>query len=207
MEELPLFNINLCKFTCDDALTDKILEVVKQIDWRHNMSNKISDDDLFFHPELFDWFDECILTVKKKIGIPDSVDLPITSCWANKTEKLNAHHFHSHSNSVMSGIFYLTSHLSGETRFTTTNYWVKDITPFMFMNPLPENIHAKILPVKSTLILFPSHIQHSVMALKQVETRYTISFNTYLTGEIQDGKNKCRLDLKSKSVRDWHNET
>lgn len=207
METLPVFNIDFYKFTCDDALTDKILEVVKQSSWRLNSSNKIADDDLFFHPELFDWFDECILTVKKKIGIPDSVDLPITSCWANKTEKLNAHHLHVHPNSVISGIFYLTSHLSGETSFTTTNYWIKDISHFSFMAPLPDRVQAKISPVKSTLILFPSNISHSVKALKELETRYTISFNTYLSGIIDNGKNKCRLQMNTKSVRDWHNET
>jgi hypothetical protein len=207
MEDVPVFNINFYKFTCDDSLTDQVLDILKEISWKRNASNLISTDDLFFHRDLFDWFDQCILSTKKKIGIPDSVNLPITSCWANKTGKLSGHHKHIHSNSVISGIFYLTSHVSGETGFASPNYWLKDIQHMHFLTDLPESYLSKILPVKSTLILFPSHMPHSALALKENEDRYTISFNTYLDGDIDDGKQRARLHLKSKSVRDWHNET
>lgn len=206
METLPIFNLNFYKFTCEDALTDQVLELAKKSKWLKNGSNEISADDLFFHPELHDWFDKCILSVKEKIGLPNAVDLPITSCWVNKAVKLNGHLDHAHPNSVISGVFYLSSHQSGATVFSAPNYWLKDPLHFQWANPLPESYQTKILPVKSTLILFPSHLWHSVLGLKENETRYTVSFNTYLSGEIDDDRHRTRLYLKSKSVRDWHNE-
>ena len=207
MEKLPLFNVNFYKFECQDDLTDDVLSIVQKNNWRNNMSNMTSSNDLFFHKELFDWFDDCIIQVKNTIGLPKNISLPITSCWANKNEKLNGHHIHLHPNSILSGIFYLSSHLSGETMFSIPNYWMKDLTHLYFKNPLLPGYNNKIIPVKSTLIIFPSHVSHSVLGLRENETRYTISFNTYLDGEIADGAQKSRLHLKPKSVRDWHNET
>jgi uncharacterized protein (TIGR02466 family) len=210
METIPLTNINtFYKFTCDDSFTDRILETVKQeIKWEKNSSNQISEDDLFFHQELFDWFEECILSVKEKIGIPNTIDLPITSCWANKANKMQGHHTHKHPNCVLAGVFYLTSHNSGETLFEIPNHWLASISNFSFGNKSSlHNYGFKMLPKKSTLVIFPAYLGHSVLGLRENETRYTLSFNTYISGEIDGGENRTRLHLNPKSVRDWHNKT
>lgn len=205
MELYPLFNLNIAKFTCDDTLTDDVLRQVEKLEWRANKSNLVSQNDLFFHRELFDWFDLCLSQVHKEIGLPHDVKLPITSCWANKSNKLNAHHGHNHSNSIVSGIFYLSSHTSGATIFNYTNIWVDSISHLKFKQALPLMTNtAKVLPEKSTLLIFPSNIWHSVAGLSSNETRYSISFNTYLDGEVDDHTSNCRLEIRTKSVRDFY---
>lgn len=209
MEPLPLKDINtLYKFVCSDELTDRVLERIKtEQEWLRNARNNISKDDFFFDSELFDWFDECIFKVKEKVGLPKNLDLPITSCWLNKATKLQAHHLHAHQNSVISGVFYLTTHLSGETYFEIPNHWLTYNSGFNYVNKPLVNFPFKILPTKSTLILFPATLNHSVLGLTKNEVRYTLSFNTFYSGEVDDGNNRTRLVLKPQTVRDYHSET
>jgi len=210
MEPIPFNSIStFYKFTCDDSLTERVLEAVQQqIKWKNNGSNSIAQEDLFFHSELFDWFDECVLAVRDKVGLPKNLDLPITGCWANKATKLQGHHMHSHLNCILGGVFYLTSHSSGETVFEIPNEWFKNVpSTFRFVDDTVAGFNFKIPPKKSTLLIFPAHLRHSVLALKENETRYTVSFNTFFNGEVDNGTSKSRLHLTCKSVRDWHNET
>lgn len=206
MKKLDIFSISFYEFSCHDSLTDRILSLVKQESWQKNTANHVTNHDLFYDSELFDWFDNCIESVKTNIGLSKEISLPITSCWANKTSKMEAHHTHHHSNSFMSGIFYLTSHDSAPTFFTYPNYWLQKFADYKFKTPIGD-IQNKIYPKKSTLVLFPSHILHSVIGMKDNADRYTIAFNTFLNGEIDDGSMRCRLNLRAKSVREIINET
>jgi hypothetical protein len=203
MHKINIFSINFYQFSCIDTLTNRILNKVKSLDWIHN---NVSSDDLFFDDELFLWFEECLDKVRKELGLSSDIKLPIISCRANKTSKLQAHHIRSCNNSFISGIFYLTDHDSSHTQFYYKNYWLQGLSNYKFKHSIP-NLQYKFLPIKSTLILFPSHIEHSVITQKQNENRYTIAFNTYLSGEIDDGDNRCRLHIIPKSVRDHYNET
>lgn len=209
MEAYNLYTIDIYKFYCNDILTDRILEILKKENFSNNVSNQGTMTDLFFDKELFEWFDCCIKEVKEKIGLPKTVNLPITSCWANKSKKLMSHHQHSHPNSIVSGIFYLTSNdQDGPTVFYLENYWTQKLRKDFRINNLYMNTFStKHFPEKSTLILFPSHLEHSVSTVKTNNDRYTISFNTYLDGSINDGKDKSRLQIKTKSVRDFYENT
>lgn len=204
MNLIQAFSLNFYEFSCDDKLTDRILSIVEKNNWKTNVSNNVSNDDLFFDTELFDWFDSCLETVKDDLGFSQDISLPITSCWANKTNKLQAHHYHHHSNSFISGIFYLTSHSSSETVFSLPNFYLKEFASHRFKDKQKSNNIFKILPKKSTLVLFPSYVMHSVLGMSKLETRYTLAFNTYIKGEIDDGESRCRLFLQPKSVRDYY---
>jgi uncharacterized protein (TIGR02466 family) len=207
MEHIEVFQTKFYKFISTDNLSDKILELVKKENYKNNFSNKSSTNDLFYDKDLFDWLDDCLNQVKITIGLPSHLSLPITSCWSNKSKKLMAHHKHSHANSIISGIFYLTDHDCAPTIFYEKNYWVSSINKqFSLDNAMFANeITSKIYPKKSTLILFPSTVQHSVPAVNNQDERYTIAFNTYLSGTINKGSDKCRLDITAKSVRDHYN--
>lgn len=204
----PIFQTNAFSFSCDDNLTDRILDLVKKESYFKIDSNNISHNDYFFDRELFDWFDDCLYKVKKELGFPNHLTLPITTCWTTKTTKLMAHHQHHHPNSFISAIFYLTSHDSGPTIFYQDNYWVSQINKQFKIdkNNFKQNSSTgKLYPKKSTLILFPSNIRHSVGALTKNEERYTISFNTYINGVLSDSTEKTKLEIKAASVRDYHN--
>ncbi len=208
MELITPFNLNFYKFTCQDALTDRILSKVIPLDFTKNESNSTTLMDNFFDEELVSWFEKCIDEAKTDIGFNENIKLPITICWANKTSKLQAHHEHAHPNSFLSGIFYLTSHTDAPTTFVYPSYWFNQYPGIDFFNSKKHRYVHQILPVKSTLILFPSHIRHGVVGHKNPEVRYTISFNTFLSGKIcDDSFNKIRLELNVKTLRDYQNES
>lgn len=203
LTEIPLFSVNLFEFKCEDQLTEKILEKVKQLEFQPNSSNYTSKTDLFYDKEMFSWLNTCVDEVRKNIGLDNKINLDITACWANKANRMQAHHLHSHSNSVLSGVFYLSSHDSAATVFKMPNYCLSHFSDWNFTVPVPERT-AKIYPKKSTLIIFPSYIKHSVVTLNKNEERYTISFNTFFSGEINDGDRGTRLHIKTKKVEDWY---
>ena len=206
MNKLSFLPTWFYEFTSSDLLVEQTIEQIKSESMRPNTSNKRSHTDLFFYKDLFEWFESCIISAKKDIGIPDNVGLPITSCWINQATKLQAHHNHNHANSFLSGVYYLTdNHSGGLTNFNTKNIYMKDFEWLRFFeNPNFLNVQS-FTPKKGTLLLFPSCVKHNVSAVKDSSTRYTISFNTFFSGPIDDSDLKLtRLSFTTKSVRDYY---
>jgi uncharacterized protein (TIGR02466 family) len=202
------------EFTCDDKLIDRIVSTVPNVPFVQNQGNTIngnmvSETDLFYDAELHEWFNSCIEEAKKSLHIPKEVNLEITSCWVNKTKKLQIHHRHAHPNSFMSGTLYLSDeHSGGISEFITENLWWNNFKWLSFANSTnARTINQKYVPQKGKLLLFPSGVLHGVTAMIDNSTRYSIAFNTFFSGPISDTeKGRTRLELKSKSVAD-HNET
>ena len=118
-------------------------------------------------------------------------DLQISNSWANVNPKNTQVKKHSHSNSYISGVFYLT-----------------EGSEIMFINPLIDL--WKFLPSKKTqnltyrqrdfyfhsiksgqLILFPSFLEHQV--LPSYNNRISIAFNIIPKGEF--GVNTSLINL------------
>lgn len=206
MKLLGIPTLNFYEFNCSDELVQSVLADVKNITFKNNKNNLVRDRDNedyphFYHSEMFDWFDKCLLEVKNDLGMYKNLNIPIISCWANKTQKLHTHHKHTHPNSFISGIFYLTTHESGKTFFYHPNEWYKNFNRFN----LSENVNYYITSIKpeaGKLIIFPSHVEHNVAGLKVNESdRYTIAFNCFFEGVVSD-RQTVDLAIKVKTVRD-----
>ena len=121
-----LLSIPIYEFQCDESLSEEIYnQVLVSSVFNKNINNKVADQDYFYNEKLFDWFDQCIDQIRE-IYFQSGVSLPITSCWANKSSKLEKHHTHKHGNSIISGIFYLTSHEKAETMFYYKNPFLRN---------------------------------------------------------------------------------
>lgn len=215
-----LLSIPIYEFQCADEIL--VEEVVKQATSRNfikSSSNNISVNDHFYNSKLFDWFDQCIAQVGD-MYYKDSVSLPIISCWVTKTSKLERHHTHSHPNSILSGIFYLTSHDKAETVFYYKNPYVEMGTHEILRtsntlnkHPLenPTIITGKINPVKGKLVLFASSIQHGTRPNLDSNIRYTVSFNTFFSGAFEEitenGGLTTGLNLQPVTVRQQFENT
>ena len=105
-------------------------------------------------------------------------NLKITQSWCNANPKGSIHHAHTHSNSIISGVFYLRLN--------------NDNPPIIFNNEFNWGIAPKIkkynifnsgqliIPVKAgELILFPSSLNHNVPINKSETVRLSLSFNTF----------------------------
>lgn len=188
-----LLSVPYYEFQCEEILTEEIYnQVLSSSVFVKNTTNRIADRDYFYNDKLFDWFDQCVDQVCK-IYFQPGVSLPITSCWANKSSKLEKHHTHQHSNSVISGIFYLTTHNKAETVFYYKNPFselgntdllrtCKNID--MKFEDHPTTLIGKIKPEKGKLILFPSSLVHGTRPNLDPYPRYTVAFNTFFSGKI-----------------------
>jgi len=215
MNIISPISIPFYEFTADEELTNDVLEDVKKLKFDvPNLGNSLSfGNNFYYHAKLFDFFDKCLLELKTILKLEEKLDLTIVSCWANKSSKLEYHHYHFHPNSIVSAIFYLTTHESGNTIFAMPDPWY-NINSFMtsFKNtgesygePSPQ-LSGKNKSVKGKLVLFPSHVKHKVLPLTSNENRYTISFNTFLSGVLGEDSHSVYLNLKAKSVREMMEE-
>ena len=119
--------------------------------------------------------------------------LKITQSWVNYNHKGSSHHTHSHPNSIFSGVIYLTNNPSKLFFFrqNTTNVipYIKNYTPYnsnMFSVDVKEDM----------IIIFPSYVQHGVDINTEEESRVSLAFNTFYTGDIGDKKQLTFLELK-----------
>lgn len=209
MKILNILPIPVFEFNYDLELTEKILEEVKLLTYMHNANsenNQVSVE-MYYNKDLFDWFENCLSQVVERYYLPE-LKLVITNAWVNKNVFNSKHHYHSHPNSIVSGIFYLTDNASSSTLFyNKVNPWTKmhdeGILAICDMEEtiLQRSIKDSIAPQKGKLILFPSSIPHSVSINKEKYTRYTISFNSFITGVINKVNGKGPFTLNVKEIK------
>ena len=210
IENKNVLGVPFYEFQCEESLVEEVLQDVKtNCKFRYNASNDILEKDWYFHEKMFDWFESCLEQVRDKYYSKD-LEFVITTCWANKANRLQKHLRHSHPNSVVGGVFYLTTHESSKTIFQMANPWYENrhtVTGIQW-NSRDKVEHAYLKgessPVRGKLLLFPSVLTHEVGPLldKDNQTRYTVSFNAFLQGVSYKGDNTSQLVLKVKGIRD-----
>lgn len=188
-------------FECNSSLLESIKTFVKGEDYSANHHNYSSFDDTCLHKrdeykECVKWFDSCLEQVRSLYNY-ECEKLSITQMWSNKSEYGNWHHPHTHSYSMVSGIFYVTESNS-KTWFSKQNHWSRLFDPNM---PIARTTKDKqvIYKFKTTpgkLVLFPSHLYHSVDEHYLNEPRYSLSFNTFPSGKIGNHRSLSGLNLK-----------
>jgi uncharacterized protein (TIGR02466 family) len=164
-----------------------------------NMGNLRSESGYIFEYPLFAELKKTINEhIKEYINIvyPNSnLDVYITQSWANYTEPNEYHHKHSHPNSFISGVFYVNA-IKNEDMIK----FYKDL-PFIFQINHNQNNNynsqdVAILVETGDLVLFPSNFTHNVPPTTSKETRISISFNTFIRGNIGDENSSTALYLK-----------
>lgn len=214
MNSLGVCALPIYEFRLENAgLIDRVLGEVKNLSYQANAENLVSRDQ-YYEPELFQWFDQCLAEIRDRY-FNANLELVISRAWANRTERLRAHHRHCHPNSWVSGVFYLSTHQSGAIEFLRENPWTEQ-----FVNRRPQNMDHRlvvtmlrhelteqILPLKGRLLLFPSSLQHRVLGLtaRELEDRYSISFNAFPQGTLDlvgSPHSSTGLDLRVISVKE-----
>ena len=126
-------------------------------------------------------------------------DIQISCSWANILKKGQKIQEHIHSNSYISGVFYLN-------KGSNINFFSKLIDFWKF---LPDTDYLKrnnfnnknqrqwgnykIPPVPKLLLIFPSWLPHSVQPLEEDINRYSIAFNIIPKGEFGEPTQKLYL--------------
>ena len=128
--------------------------------------------------------------VETTINPKEELDFYITQSWLNVTKQGKDNPQHRHPNSIISGVFYVS----------TIEY-----DRILFYNPLErqeilqfDNSSAYALEVEDCqLILFPSWLQHSVKPNeKATKDRLSISFNVFAKGVFGQKEEGTELILE-----------
>ena len=118
----------------------------------------------------------------------------ITQSWLNFTEKNQYHHIHDHSNSFVSGVFYINAdEKNDKIKFFNKKY--QQIKPEIEKWNM-WNSESWWFPVKTgDIILFPSSLTHMVETKEGDNTRISLAFNVFIKGTVGDSKDLTELVL------------
>ena len=203
-ELLTLFSIPIAIFSCPFDYSEELEWIKKQpirAD-KDKVLNEISlnrqSEDTFMldKPEMsrVRQFIESKLKefVFKIMGSDDEVT--ITQSWTNRSVKGESHHEHKHPNSIISGVWYPQMHEKlPPIKFTNDRQRDVSLSTKRFNN---FNGETYILPIKrGELILFPSNLKHSVPPNQSDEERISLSFNTWIKGNLGDERSLTYLPL------------
>ena len=135
--------------------------------------------------------------VKEVIAPKEELDIYITQSWLNVTKPGEYHHEHSHQNSIVSGVFYISIVEEDNIKFIDPNAKIKEL---IRLNPKEYNLWNSsnwFIPIKkNNLVLFPSWLNHRVdINEKAVTDRISISFNTFVKGTLGVHENLTELIL------------
>jgi uncharacterized protein (TIGR02466 family) len=128
------------------------------------------------------------------ISSSDSITPYITQSWLNYTERDQYHHKHRHSNSLISGVFYINC----DEKFDSIKFFSGKHNPIQV--EVKEwnlwNSGSWRFPVKTgDIILFPSSLPHMVENNQEADTRISLSFNVFIKGILGADKKLNELML------------
>ena len=132
--------------------------------------------------------------VYEVLGVTKDQQWKITTSWVNKSAPGNYHANHWHSNSLVSGVAYLSAdEKTGAICFNKDrghkNLW-GDTLKIDFDKHTVYNTEAvAILPMIGDILLFPSLLNHSVLTNESTNDRYSLAFNVFPRGTIGPGGN------------------
>jgi uncharacterized protein (TIGR02466 family) len=202
IEILQLFPLAVLKTQMKRSLTKAELKSVDKFktDLRTNIGNVHSRDTFVLdRPEfkgIREFIDSAIEDYMDNIVQPKyDTTCYVTQSWLNWTEPGGFHHSHYHPNSFISGVFYINASGDGDKiMFAKEKHDHFDIEPGEY-NVYNSNTWW-IGVGTGTLILFPSHITHSVPNTESDSTRISLAFNTYLKGQLGEPQFANELILK-----------
>jgi uncharacterized protein (TIGR02466 family) len=201
---LPITTAPVYEFNINKELVSTLILDISQIKSNYNGTNilkHVTDAELnysYYNAELFALLEGFLAEIAKD-NYEEHVKLSITECWGVISNKFQRHHRHSHPNSILSGIIYLTDS-EAETEFYLDNPWTWANSVLMMAKEGSNKVLVKVKPVAGKVIVFPSNIEHGTAANLSNDKRITISFNTYPSCIL--GKKSTYLDITSKSVKD-----
>lgn len=206
MRTINILPTKIAVFDCEQKLLDKYLDKISEINWHDkNLFKEITDKDAGWieldrqnNHELCNWINECINILRINFKLPFE-KISLTNIWLNKQTTNTFHNAHTHPNSFLSGVLYLTSN-DGETVFMKTDEWKNNI----FFYPSVAEQFSYIRPFAGKLIIFPSSLKHLVTINPSAQNRYTIAFNAFPEGDI--GSFTQGLNIKIQNFKKINDE-
>ena len=141
----------------------------------------------------------CERFVRKYLTVKDNAQFYLQNSWCNIHGPEESSQIHFHASSLLSGVYYpILPKDSGDIMFHKTDIYTNlfhHTIRFEFTEPNDVNSETYVVKLKEgSIVLFPSHLNHSVMKNKTNENRYSIAFNFFIKGKL--GKEEYQLELQ-----------
>ena len=132
------------------------------------------------------------------LGSNDEYTLYITSSWFAYLSEGREHPKHHHTNSIVSGVYYLSTTDGDSIEFH--NYINAEAHNMTLSNIINEyNYPSCKVPVQdSALVIFPSTVPHSVLPVPsrcKSDLRVSLAFNTFIKGSVGDSTSANLLTI------------
>ena len=184
----------------DSTEKKEIEDIIDKGMWS-SVSHSVSQNNFIFDTKLKNLKEFCEQHIKKYaeeiLNPKQELDFYITQSWLNITKPGEYHHKHSHSNSIISGVFYISTKEDDNITFSDPNAKVKELISFESKEFNLWNATIWTFPAtNNALILFPSWLDHGVNPNKEATTdRISLSFNTFVKGTLGLRKDLTELIL------------
>jgi uncharacterized protein (TIGR02466 family) len=127
--------------------------------------------------------------VYNQLKLPRSSKLKLVNSWMVIGHPGSETNGHTHPNSVYSGIFYLKAGPgTGVVKFSIPRNSFTFTTPTVSPMPTEFNLYNSLCwgiePGENTVLIFPSHLEHSITKNISNRIRCCVPFNYFLVEEI-----------------------
>ena len=141
----------------------------------------------------------CEHYVRKYLTIKSNAQFYLLNSWSNIHGPGEYSQIHCHANSIISGVYYPIFPKNSGGLYLHKSWNYKNLIDQNIMLDYEEynNITSSkyLLDIKEgVIVMFPSHLDHSVDTNRSKEKRYSIAFNFYVRGKF--GKEEYELELK-----------
>ena len=187
MKHDKLFSTHI--FLIDNVIPEKdILDIRKHIISTYNSDTKNWQSIADLHKMIiYDTLTDKILEYSKNVF--DKLELKydsfkITDMWSNVLKPGETHRPHTHSNNMLSGVYYVDAIETSGIIFTDPRPQAGVIQPDVNKQILDNASIVKYDSATNRMILFPSWLQHYVPVNETNKNRISIAFNIMFKGLV-----------------------
>jgi len=188
----PVAQVNLNR-----KLTEEEYNCIMTQELRPDFVNAISNDfKVLDRPELkqIKAFCEYYTNIffEKVFDPMTEIKPQLTLSWVNYNKKGDWCNEHNHSNSVISGVFYVQTYdndaimFHNEPQFRQLSWLNREDNPW--------NAEMAMFPaIEGDLLLFKSDMKHRVVPVQHDKVRVSLAFNAWISGDIGDDLSALKL--------------
>ena len=170
------------KFDMDDSERDIVIKELGSVEKKSNeiiiqTNDKLAERIPNFTRNIFDIANKILRETFKY----EYDNLEITSMWANQLSKGETHPPHTHSNNVLSGVYYLHSKCEAPIQFFDPRPQANVLHPNIKYSNFENSGMISFRNDTGIGLMFPAWLQHWVPPT--TDNRISISWNIILSGD------------------------
>jgi uncharacterized protein (TIGR02466 family) len=175
-------------YVCDGVLEKEYIDSMKE----HILQTSTDKENWQSGPKLhlnrkYEALADKVIEVSKLIFDDKSYvydEYEITGMWANILKPGEAHRLHTHSNNILSGVYYVYSDETTGIEFFDPRPAAGVLAPEVKEFTEINSSSFKLISSTNRMVFFPSWLQHLVPINKSTNDRISIAFNVMLRGQV-----------------------